>query len=404
MSELSGKRVVLGVSGGIAVYKAVTVASLFVQAGVRVDVVMTDAATRFVQALTFSAITHQSVHRDPFAHWHDDFSGHVSLAKDADLVVVAPATAATIARLALGMADDLIGLVVLATEAPVLLAPAMEERMFDHPATQEHLRTLVTRGVTIIGPETGRLAAGATGHGRMSEPDDIVAAARRHLAPQPKLLQGRTVVVTAGGTREAIDPVRYIGNRSSGRMGHAMATVAASEGANVVLISTTSKADVPTAVKVIPVESARDMLLAVEEAVVDADVLIMAAAVADFRPETMVEQKIKKEAGTQHLDLRLVRNPDIIAAIDRPGLIKVGFAAETEKLVANARRKLLDKGLAMIVANEAITTIGADDVAATIIVADGTIAPLPRMSKTSLANEIVRRVSTMLDDSETADL
>ena len=159
MSELSGKRVVLGVSGGIAVYKAVTVASLFVQAGVRVDVVMTDAATRFVQALTFSAITHQSVHRDPFAHWHDDFSGHVSLAKDADLVVVAPATAATIARLALGMADDLIGLVVLATEAPVLLAPAMEERMFDHPATQEHLRTLVTRGRSEASP---RAAAEAT--------------------------------------------------------------------------------------------------------------------------------------------------------------------------------------------------------------------------------------------------
>jgi phosphopantothenoylcysteine decarboxylase / phosphopantothenate---cysteine ligase len=404
MNALSDKRVVLGVSGGIAAYKAVTIASKLVQLGARVDVVMTPAALRFIQPLTFSAITHHEVHDDPLALWHGDFSGHVTLAKDADIVVVAPATAATIARLALGLSDDLIGLVVLATAAPVLVAPAMEERMLAHPATQDHLNTLASRGVKIVGPELGRLASGAIGAGRMAEPDTIVDAVDQLLSTASQRLIGRTVVVTAGGTREAIDPVRYVGNRSSGRMGIAIASAAARQGANVVLISTVPTSDLPGNVKVVTVESAREMLRAVEEAVVDADVLIMAAAVADFSPEKTVERKIKKQSDTRYLDLRLVRTPDIIAVIDRPGLVKIGFAAETEQLVENARRKLREKGLDMIVANDAVSTIGAKDVAATLVTADGTITAMPRMSKTSLALEIVERVADILSGAESRDL
>jgi phosphopantothenoylcysteine decarboxylase/phosphopantothenate--cysteine ligase len=396
VTGFTGKTIVLGVTGGIAAYKAVSVASLLAQRGARVEVVLTESAMRFVQPLTFSAVTHATVHTDPFSEWKDGFSGHVTLAANADLVIVAPATASTVARLALGLSDDLLGLVVLSTTAPVLLAPAMEEGMFHHPATQQHLATLAARGTTMLGPETGRLASGAVGIGRMAAPDSIVAHAEFLLSQDHGLLRHRKVVVTAGGTREPIDPVRFIGNRSSGRMGHAIAAAAAAAGAEVVLISSAEIASPPPGSKLVRVETADEMLAAVRTAVSDADVLVMAAAVADFRPEQAVAQKIKKERGRDYLDLRLVRNPDILASVDRPGLVKIGFAAETEQLLANAKIKLAAKDLAMIVANEATTTIGASDVTATILSADGTVEPLPRMPKELLAGEIVRRIGAIL--------
>ena len=388
MSGLKGKTVVLGVTGGIAAYKAATVASLLVQAGARVDVLMTESAQRFVQPLTFSAITHTAVHTDRFAPWHDDFVGHVTLADRADLVIIAPATAATIARLALGLADDLIGLVVLSTRASLLVAPAMEDRMFRHPSTRQNLQTLLDRGAVIVGPEEGRLASGATGLGRLAEPADIVARAQQLLQSTGRLA-GVRVVVTAGGTREALDPVRYLGNRSSGRMGYAIAEAAIAEGADVTLITGPTSVAPPTDAQVIHVESALDMLAAVEQSVLDAEILIMAAAVADFRPERTNTGKIKKEPGQEYLDVRLVRNPDILATIDKPGLIKIGFAAETENLLANAAAKLAAKKLAMIVANDAALTIGAADSTATFLLADGTVRAFPRLSKQSLAAEIV---------------
>lgn len=389
MTGLSEKTVILGVCGGIAAYKAATVASLLVQAGARVDVVLTEGSLRFIQPLTFAAITHRAVHSDLFESWREDVSGHVSLAGRADLLIVAPATAASIARMALGLSDDLLGLIALSTEAPILIAPAMEGHMYRHPATQQHLRMLADRGAIIIGPEEGRLASGATGVGRMSEPADIVRRAAETL-DRCDLLAGSHVVVTAAGTREALDPVRFLGNRSSGRMGFAIAEAALAFGARVTLITGPTALSPPVGAALLRVESAREMLTAVEQEVAGADILIMAAAVADYRPEVRHSAKMKKVNGQDHIDLRLVRNPDILANVQSPGLVKIGFAAETENLVENAAAKLQAKKLAMIVANDAETTIDAEDSTAIFLMADGTVRPLPRLSKQQLAVEIVR--------------
>ena len=396
MRDLEGKSIVLGVTGGIAAYKAATVASLLVQAGAAVDVVMTAAAQRFVQPLSFSAITHAPVHTDPFAPWRDDFTGHVGLARSAHMLLIAPATAASIARLALGLTDDLLGLIALSTSAPIVLAPAMEERMLHHPSTQAHLTTLAARGVSIVDPEHGRLASGATGEGRMASPETIIATVRATLRRTTRLA-GKKVVVTAGGTREPLDPVRYIGNRSSGAMGHAVAAAANAAGADVTLISGETALRPPHGVAVVNVSTASEMHHAVDEATLGADALVMAAAVADFRPEVHYQRKIKKTAGQEYFDLRLVRNPDILASIDRPNLLKVGFAAETDDLLENAAQKLKAKGLAMIIANDAESTIGAPSSTATILTADGRITALPTMSKEALAVEIITLIANLLD-------
>lgn len=402
MCALEEKSIVLAVSGGIAAYKAATIASLLVQAGAHVDVVLTAGALQFIQPLTFSAITHRPVHSDPFAPWAADFSGHVTLADRADLVIVAPATAATVARLALGLSDDLLGLIALSTRAPILLAPAMEDRMYRHPTTQQHLQTLTDRGAAVVGPESGRLASGAKGLGRMSEPADIVRRAQA-LVQGAGRLAGARVVVTAGGTREPLDPVRYVGNRSSGRMGFAIAEAAVAEGAAVTLIAGPSAIPAPAGAIVVSVESALEMLAAVEDAARDADVLIMAAAVADFRPETSQASKIKKEHGQDYLDLRLVRNPDILASVNRPGLVKIGFAAETDNLLEHASAKLHAKGLDMIVANDAASTIGADHSTATFLMADGAVRAFPRLPKQELAFEIVLAAAELLAASRRGD-
>jgi phosphopantothenoylcysteine decarboxylase/phosphopantothenate--cysteine ligase len=396
MDDLKGKSVVLGVTGGIAAYKAVTIASLIVQAGAALDVVMTEAAQRFVQPLSFSAVTHASVHTDPFAAWSDGFTGHVGLARNANLLVIAPATAAAIARLALGLSDDLIGLIALSTAAPIVLAPAMEEGMLHHPATQAHLVTLTERGVSLVAPTYGRLASGALGEGRMADPETIVAAVKNILRRSSRLA-GKRIVITAGGTREPLDPVRYIGNRSSGAMGYALAAAAVAEGAEVTLISGPTALRPPSGADLVDVNTAIEMLHAVEQASPRADVLIMAAAVADFRPETRSQRKLKKSAEQQYLDVRLVRNPDILASITRPNLLKIGFAAETENHLENAAQKLHEKGLAMIVANDAESTIGAASSTARVITADGAVTELPTMSKEALAAEIVAMIADLLD-------
>jgi phosphopantothenoylcysteine decarboxylase / phosphopantothenate---cysteine ligase len=395
MSILSGKSIVLAVSGGVAAYKAAAVASQLVQSGARVDTVLTAGALRFVQPLTFSAITHAAVHTDPFALWTEDFSGHVTLAERADLLIVAPATAATIARLALGLADDLLQLVALSTRAPILVAPAMEHHMYLHPATQEHVATLAARGATFVGPERGRLASGAEGEGRLASPESIVDTARLLLGRNGPLT-GKKVVVSAGGTREPLDPVRYIGNRSSGTMGYAVARAAAEAGAGVTLVSGPVALAPPVGVERISVETASEMQSAIVAATHDADLLIMAAAVSDFRPEHASARKIKKETGQDHLDLRLVRNPDILASLDRPALVRIGFAAETDDLLANARKKLDAKRLDAIVANDAVATIGAETSQATILTRDGEVLSLPPLPKTELAAEIVRLGARLL--------
>jgi phosphopantothenoylcysteine decarboxylase/phosphopantothenate--cysteine ligase len=395
MNDHPGKSILLGVTGGIAAYKAVTIASLLVQAGASVDVVMTEAAQHFVQPLSFSAITHASVHTDPFAAWQDDFTGHVGLAQNADIFIIAPATAAAVARLALGLADDLISLIALSTAAPIVMAPAMEERMLRHPATEGHLQTLADRGVKVVAPTHGRLASGAIGEGRMASPESVVAAATDVLRRSIRLA-GKKFVITAGGTREPIDPVRYIGNRSSGVMGYALAAAAVAEGAEVTLISAPTRLRTPNGAALIEVDTAAEMHQAVEQASSHAQVLIMAAAVADFRPETIARRKLKKSSGQQFLDVRLVRNADILASINRPNLLKVGFAAETEDLLENAAQKLKAKSLAMIVANDAYSTIGAPTSTATILTADGRVTAMPKMSKESLAVEIVAMIAELL--------
>ena len=395
MPPLASARLVLGVSGGIAAYKAADLASRLVQAGARIDVILTAGAAEFVRPLTFEAITKRPVHTDVFETWTETSLGHITLAGEADLLVVAPASANTVARLALGLADDLLGTVALATTAPLLVAPAMEHGMYHHPATQAHLAALRERGAIQVGPETGRLASGAQGDGRLANIDDIVGAIRVVLGREGPLA-GRRLVVTAAGTHEPLDPVRFLGNRSSGTMGYALAQAAIDRGAAVTLISGPTHLRPPHGAEVILVETAEDMRRAVDGAVDGADALVMAAAVADFRPATAAATKIKKRPGQETMTLELARNPDILATVDRPGLVKVGFAAETEDLVANAEAKLRAKRLAMIVANDAVATIGSPDSAATIVRPDAAPEALPPMPKTELAAVILDRLLLLL--------
>lgn len=404
MNPLVGARVVLGVSGSVAAYKAADLASRLCQLGAVVDTIVTAGAATFVQPLTFTAITRRQAHTDAGAAWTDTMAGHVALARDADLLVVAPASANAIARLALGLADDLLGMTALATAAPLVIAPAMEHRMFHHPATQGHLTELRRRGATIVGPATGHLASGADGDGRLAARDDIVGTVRRLLGRHGSLA-GRRLVVSAGGTREPLDPVRYLGNRSSGTMGLALAQAALDRGAEVEIVAGPIAAPLPFGATITPVETAaqmRDALVAAVAAVVAADALIMAAAVADFRPATPSSTKIKKRPGDEALLLDLRRNPDILADIDQPGLIKIGFAAETEELESNAERKLRPKGLSLIVANDAVATIGSEHSTAVLISPDQPPERLPTLPKTDLADVILDRLETLLNARDTA--
>lgn len=397
MTILDGRRVLLAISGGIAAYKAADLASKLIQAGVRLDVLLTAGAEQFLRPLTFEALTRRPVHTNLWEPWTEDSAGHVTLAARIDALIVAPATANVMARLALGLSDDLLGAVNLSTIAPLIIAPAMEHHMYHHPATQGHLATLRERGATIVGPDQGRLASGAVGDGRLATTDTIVGALRQVLGrASPGPLNGAHVVITAGGTQEPIDPVRSITNRSSGRMGYAIAQASIDRGARVTLIAAPGEQAAPYGASVIRITTAADLLAAVDRTVDDAAVLVMAAAVADFRPIDPAPSKIKKDRGTSLLSIALEPTTDVLATIDRPGLLKVGFAAETDRLVEHATAKLLRKGLGLIVANDAVLTIGSETSAATLIGTDAPPEELPPMSKADLAVVIVERIERLL--------
>jgi phosphopantothenoylcysteine decarboxylase/phosphopantothenate--cysteine ligase len=407
---LRDRRILLGVTGGVAAYKTAFLASRLTQARAIVDVVMTEAATRFVAPLTFQAVTRRAAYTDMFELPAEGSSGdvqipHIALAKSADLLLIAPATGNTLAKLAHGLADNLLTAIALATPAPLLITPAMESDMWAHPATQANVATLRERGATFVGPAAGHLASGAEGVGRMSEPDEVLEMARVVLGRDGDLA-GRRVVVSAGGTREAIDPVRFISNHSSGKMGYALALAARDRGARVTLVAGPTCLADPVGVETAQAESALDMRDAVLSACDGADALVMAAAVADYRPIQTAAQKIKK--ADDQLTLQLSRTPDILAEVarlreaGRGPKVTVGFAAETEDLLANAREKLQRKRLDLIAANDVSATdagFAVDTNRVTLLTADGSIESLPLMSKEEVAHEIWDRVSQHLQSS-----
>ena len=393
-------RIILGVCGGIAAYKAVEVCRRLVDAGAHVVPVLTAEATRFVGALTFSALASEPVQT---SLW-DEASPipHTRLGQSADLIVVAPATAHFMARYRAGLADDLLMATLLATRAPVLLCPAMHTEMWEHPSVQENLATLEGRGVEVVRPETGRLAGGDSGEGRLADPATIAERAlamvghRRSIALD---LSDRRVVVSAGGTREAIDPVRFLTNRSSGKQGHAIAEAAARRGAHVTLVTSSGLAlseDVRSSVSRIAVESAADMEAAMAVACAGADVVVMAAAVADFRPKAIADRKLSKDEGLPELVLE--PTPDILVGLVSrrpPGQVVVGFAAETNDVLERGRKKLARKGVNLLVVND-VSAPGAgfdhDTNAVHILGADGSVTEVPLTSKDAVANAVLDSV------------
>ncbi len=398
-TPLEGRHVALGVTGSIAAYKAVDLASRLVQAGSHVVVMLTDEAARFVSPLSFAAIVHRPVVTDLYDPRSEMGMDHVALAEQADLVMVAPATANTLAKMAHGLADDPVTTTVLATGAPVIVAPAMDARMFENPATRANLATLRERGLHVAGPASGRMASGLTGVGRMVEPDELVGHARLVLGRAGDLA-GRRLVVTAGGTEEPIDPVRVITNRSSGKMGFAIAEAARDRGADVTLITARSTQPEPVGVSVVRAASARAMADAVRETAGQADAVVMAAAVSDWTPAAPSTTKLKKGAAGG-LSLELERTEDVIASVEGPRLVKVGFALETEELERNARAKLAAKGLDLIVANDALQQdagMGEDENRVVIIGRDGEAQQVPTMSKYEVGHRILDRVTRLIGE------
>jgi phosphopantothenoylcysteine decarboxylase/phosphopantothenate--cysteine ligase len=407
---LENKRILLGVTGSIAAYKAVDLASKLTQAGALVDVLMTEAAQHFVTPLAFQSVTGRPVYTDL---WKADSSGglpthiaHVGLGEGAALLLIAPATANTLAKLAHGLAGDLLSVTALAARCPLVVAPAMDSGMYAHPATQTNLKSLQDRGVILIEPEEGHFASGLVGKGRLPETPTLIGHVRRVLG-RGGSLDGRKVVVTAGGTREPLDPVRYISNRSSGKQGYALAQAAVDAGAEVVLIST-APLPAPVGANLIEVATAAEMLEAVLEHIFGAAALIMAAAVADFRPLTVAEQKIKKADNSSEeveLELPLARTPDILMGVKMARVksgypqVVVGFAAESENLLINARGKLEHKGLDLLVAND-ITAQDAgfevDTNRVIILDANGGQQALDLASKAHVSEKIIERVAQIL--------
>ncbi|HET7275100.1 MAG TPA: bifunctional phosphopantothenoylcysteine decarboxylase/phosphopantothenate--cysteine ligase CoaBC [Longimicrobiaceae bacterium] len=396
----AGRRILLGVTGGIAAYKSIQLARDLAASGARVDVVLSTGALEFVKPLSFEALTGRQSYSDLFAS--GEALTHIRLAREADVLVVAPATANFMARAAAGMADDLLTAVLLATRAPVLICPAMNDRMFAHSVTHDNLNRLVDAGYRIVGPEAGPLAWGeGEGLGRMTEPATIMAHVGRALEGTTAFT-GRRIMVTAGPTREAIDPVRFIGNRSSGRMGYALAEVAWRRGAEVVLISGPSSLPPPPGVELRRVETAEDLRKAVAAALPDTDVLLMAAAVADFRPIARSESKLKRNVGSSVSELRLEPAPDVLRStreLRSDGCVIVGFALETDAHVENARGKLEDKGLDLIVLNDATEEGAGFDVETnrvTILDPVGGEQKLPLLPKKDVAEAVLDRVAPLL--------
>lgn len=390
---LQGKKIVLGVTGGIAVYKAVDLVSRLRKAGCEVRVVMTEHAQQFVTPLTFKEISGNAVATSMWNANQEFNVEHIALANWADAFLVAPATANILAKMACGIADDLLSTTLLAAQAPIVVCPAMNTGMYQNPATQENIAKLQERGVTVMPPAVGHLACGTSGPGRLPEPQQIVEFMRAFFAGREGDLRGLRVLVTAAGTREPIDPVRYVGNRSSGKMGYAVAQMAAERGADVLLISGPSALAAPPNVRVVNVETTNEMLEACLAAYGDVDIVIKAAAVADYRPRDVADQKIKKKTDDA-LTVVMDKNPDILKTLGakKEQQVLVGFAAETQNLLANAREKVVKKNLDMIVAND-VTAAGAGFNSDTNIVkflfANGDVRELEQMPKVDVANRIL---------------
>ncbi|MEX0665225.1 MAG: bifunctional phosphopantothenoylcysteine decarboxylase/phosphopantothenate--cysteine ligase CoaBC [Acidimicrobiia bacterium] len=397
LTPLRGRRVVLGVAGGIAAYKAVEVCRLLVDAGAHVSPVLTADAQRFIGALTFSALASEPARTSLFGDDNDPIP-HTRLGQSAHLVVVAPATAKLLGKYTAGISDDLLTATLLATRAPVLLAPAMHTEMWEHPAVIDNVAALVRRGVNFVGPDDGHLAGGDAGPGRLASPEDIVAAAAAVLASR-RDLAGVRIVVTAGGTREPLDPVRFIGNRSSGKMGHALADAAARRGAAVTLV-TTSALEAESSVELVHVATAEEMHDAVLSRFAESDVVVMAAAVADFRPKVIADQKLKKHDGPPEVVLE--PTPDILTALGerKERQVLVGFAAETERVREHASAKLSAKRVDLMVANDVAAPgcgFEVDTNQAVLLDSSGRAEELPLQSKADLADAVLDRVCGVLE-------
>ncbi|MFC1897509.1 bifunctional phosphopantothenoylcysteine decarboxylase/phosphopantothenate--cysteine ligase CoaBC [Chloroflexota bacterium] len=393
---LANKTIVLGITGGIAAYKAADIASKLTQAGADVKVVMTESATRFIAPLTFRSLTRQTVVTSMWELNSEPSIGHIALASAADVVAIVPATANTIAKLANGIADDMLTCTVLATKAPVIVAPAMNVNMFENSVTQDNLAKLKARGFIIAGPAYGRLASGKMGLGRLTEAEIIIGAIKQVLGKTGDLA-GKRIVVTAGGTQEPIDPVRHIGNRSSGKMGYAVAETARDRGAAVSLITAPTSLPEPVGMEVVHVRTASEMKEAVTKATAQTNALIMVAAVADYQPKQVAKEKIKK-GKAQSLNLELIRTPDILTEV-KGNFLKIGFAAESKDVVANAKQKLEEKQLDIIIANDITATDSGFDVdtnKVTIIGRDGKADNLPLLTKSEVADKIMDRVVGLL--------
>ena len=393
---LKGQHVVLGVTGSIASYKAAGLTSKLVQSGALVDVVLTENAERFLSPLTFRSLTHRPVFTSLFETESELSINHVALAERADVVLIAPATANTMAAMAAGLAGDPLTATVLATKAPVVVAPAMDGNMWQAEATQANAKTLRDRGMTLVGPEEGRLASGLTGAGRMTEPAALLDHLRQVLGRNGDLA-GRKIVVSAGGTSEPVDPVRVITNRSSGKMGRALAEAARDRGARVVLVTA---ADMPplAGAEVLRVDTVASMRSAVLSACEGADAVIMAAAVSDYRPAEVSSQKVKKADGAGRLTLELVKNDDFMLEIPE-GVLRIGFAAESDNVLENARAKVRKKGLELIAANDITeegSGFGVDTNRVTILDRHGNAECLPLMSKFDAAHRILDRIAKLL--------
>jgi phosphopantothenoylcysteine decarboxylase/phosphopantothenate--cysteine ligase len=394
---LIGKQIVLGVTGSIAAYKAVALLRTLRREGAVVDVVMTHSAMKFVTPLTFEVLSGRPVSTDMFEA-HQELK-HLSLPEEADAIVIAPATANCLARAALGLGDDLLSTMLLTTQCPLIVAPAMDGGMWTHPSVTENVRTLRARGTIVVDPEIGPLASGRVGQGRMAEEGTILEAIQAALSPR-RDWQGHRILVSAGPTQEAIDPVRFISNRSSGKMGYAIAEAARARGAQVVLVTGPTALPVPRGIEVVSVVTAEEMSKALSARLAWSTTIIMAAAVADFRPTHPASQKIKKQGRTgQAIDLE--RTTDILASLSaqRTTQLMVGFAAETSDLIAHAKAKLTAKGLDLIVANDVTIEgagFGSEQNAATLIDRRGVLTELPLMPKRALADEILNRAQELL--------
>ena len=401
MSIFSGKHILLGVTGSIAAYKAADLASKLAQAGAKVDVLLTGAGEKFVSSLTFQSVTGRRAFTDNDLWGNEAHVLHVSFGKTADLLVIAPCTADTMAKLAHGIADNLLTVTALAATCPILIAPAMDGGMFDHPATQENLITFLSRGGLVAGPDKGRLASGLSGTGRMIEPVELLGHIRVALGKKGKLA-GKKIIVTAGGTQEAIDPVRMITNHSSGRQGYALAQAALDLGAEVCLVTAPTALTSPVGARVMHVKSVQEMLDAVMNE--SADALVMAAAAADFRPVQIAKDKMKKRDGIPQIELEAA--PDVLGTLSTVGgegkrfKVTAGFAAESQSLLENAAEKLKSKKLDFIAANDISAKdagFGVETNRITLLFADGTKEILPLMSKSEAAEKIMERVARLLE-------